>query len=284
MRLACRFLAAVLIPLSCALLAAPSLAAAGQSLGDQAATNYLRAAAVPLQSGDLAEAARILEEGLDRSPGSPEMLTMLAEVYHGQGRLDAAADAADEALTMEPGYAPAHLRLGDVYRDLGLLNSAADRYRAALRADRQAAAARGRLVHCLVAAGELARAESRCREFLAEAETARLYLALAAALQGQERSQEALAALDRAVAIEPRSADAHAERAGLLCRLGEHEAAMEASRTALGIDADHAVAHRWLAVASAEREDFMGAYGHAVRAQKAGLDMSDVWATLQRER
>ncbi len=283
MRTACRCLAFFALPLVCGLAAGPSLAATDHSLGAQAATNYLRAAAVPLQAGDLAEAAEILEEGLDRSPGSPEMLTMLAEVYRGLGRLNDAATAAEEALTMEPSYAPAHLQLGDVYLELGWLDSAAERYEAALAADARAVAARERLVHCLVAAGHLRAAERRCREFLAEEESARLYAALAAALEGQQQIQAALAALDRALALEPRLADAHADRAGLLCRVGEYADALASARAALDLDDDHPAAHRWLAVASAHREDYMGAYSHAVKAEKAGLDMSDVWSLLQRQ-
>ncbi len=206
---------------------------------------------------------------------------MLAEVYRGLGRLNDAATAAEEALTMEPSYAPAHLQLGDVYLELGWLESAAERYQAALDADDQAPAARERLVRCLVAAGRLREAEQRCREFLAAEESARLYVALAATLDGQQQAQAALASLDRALAMEPRCADAHADRAGLLCRLGEYPEAVAASRAALAIDDDHAAAHRWLAVASAQREDYMGAYSHAVKAEQAGMDMSDVWSLLQ---
>jgi len=110
---------ALILAAIAAALPAQARAEDDQSLTAQAATNYLRAAAVPLQAGDLAEAATILEEGLDRSLPTPELLTMLADVYRRQGRLTAAASAAEEALGRDPAYAPAHLQLGDIYLDLG---------------------------------------------------------------------------------------------------------------------------------------------------------------------
>ena len=261
----------------------PALAASDQSLAQQSATNYLHAAAVPMQTGDYDRAVEILEEGLERSLATPEMLTLLGEAYRRQGRLNEAADAAEEALTMEPSYAPAHLQLGDVYMDLGWLESAADSYRAALAADDAAAAARSRLVRCLTEAGHPRQAEQECRAFLAREETPVLCLDLAEALARQQRHQAALTACDRALELDPRCAAAHARRARLFCELGDYEAATAASRAALAIDPQSAEAHASLGLASAHRDDFMGAYSHAVKAEQGGVDMSEVWSLLQRQ-
>lgn len=274
---------ALILAAIAAALPAQARAEDDQSLTAQAATNYLRAAAVPLQAGDLAEAATILEEGLDRSLPTPELLTMLADVYRRQGRLTAAASAAEEALGRDPAYAPAHLQLGDIYLDLGWLESAAASYRAALAADPQAAAARDRLVHCLAQAGLLRAAEQECRAFLAVDETTALCIALGEVLGQLERFQEAMAAFDRALQLDPRCADAHGQRAGLLCRLGHYEDAATAARAALAIDPDHAAAHGWLGLASAHCADYLSAYSHAVKAEQAGLDMSEVWGLLQQQ-
>ena len=236
-----------------------------------------------MQGGDLAGAAAILEEGLQKSFPTPEMLTLLAEIYRQQGRLNDASSAAEEALVMVPSYAPAHMQLGDVFMDLGWFESAAESYRAALAADDQLAAARYRLVDCLAKAGQLRAAETECREFMAAGETAALCLILGQTLERQERDQEAMAAYDRAVELDPRCADAHGHRAGLLCKLGEYDAAAKASRAALDIKPDHAAAHAWLGLAGAHTEDYMGAYSHAVKAEQAGMDMSAVWKLLQQE-
>jgi tetratricopeptide (TPR) repeat protein len=259
------------------------LAAGGRSLTAQAATNYLHAAAVPMQAGDLEQAAAILEEGLERSLPTPEMLTLLSEVYRRQGRLADASSAAEEALAMDSQYAPAHIQMGDVFMDLGWLESAAESYRAALTTDEHVAAARYRLVHCLAAAGRLRAAERECRQFLAEKEDPDLCVALASTLRQQERFQEALAAYDRALELDARCVEAHAGRAGLLCDLGDDEAASEAARAALAIDADCAEAHAALGLIAAHRDDFMSAYSHAVKAEQAGQDMSAVWSILQRQ-
>jgi tetratricopeptide (TPR) repeat protein len=190
---------------------------------------------------------------------------------------------AEEALTMEPSYAPAHLQLGDVYMDLGWLESAADCYRAALAADEYAAAARYRLVHSLAEGGRLRAAEQQCRDFLAAQETPTLYLALAETLERQERLVEALAACDRAVALDERCARAHARRARLQCTMGDYDEAAAAARAALAIDPGCAEAHASLGLASAHRDDFMGAYSHAVKAEQGGIDMAEVWSLLQRQ-
>jgi len=278
---ALRCLAFFTLLLGLSSLAGPALADSDQSMAAQAATNYLHAAAVPMQAGNLDRAAAILEEGLERSLPTPEMLTLLAEVYRQQGRLNEASTAAEEAVAMDESYAPAHMQMGDIFMDLGWLESAAESYRAALAADEYAAAARYRLVHCLAESGRIRAAEQECREFLASDESPKLCLALAEILAQQERFPEAMAAYDRAVDLDQRCVEAHAGRAGLLCRLGEYDEATKASRAALEIDPRCAEAHASLGLASAHRDDFMGAYSHAVKAEQSGIDMSEVWAMLQ---
>ena len=147
-----------------------ALAGGGGSLTAQAATNYLHAAAVPMQAGDYEQAAAILEEGLERSLATPEMLTLLAEVYLRQGRLSKASSAAEEALAMDELYAPALIQQGDIFMELGWLESAAESYRAALDVDDRMIAARYRLVYCLAEPRRLRVAERECRDFLAQDE------------------------------------------------------------------------------------------------------------------
>ncbi len=260
------------------------LAFAGQrtTSGAQATASYLRAAAIHIQAGDLERAADTLAEALERAEPSPELYYMRADVEHRLGRPVAAGEAAEKALELDASFAPAHVLLGDIFRDQGWLQAATDCYRQALVVDPQAPTARYRLVQCLAQAGQLRVAERECREFLAERETARLVLSLGAVLEQLEEVQAALAAYDRALVLEPNLADAHSRRAGLLCRLGQYDEAARAARRALAIDSEHAEAHGWLGLASVHRQDYLGAYGHAVKAEQAGLDMSAVWSILQR--
>jgi tetratricopeptide (TPR) repeat protein len=271
-----------LLCILCNLCTAP-LAMAGQrsTSGAQAAASYQRAAAIHIQAGDLERAAKTLAEALERAEPSPELYYMRADVERRLGRPVAAAEAAEKALELDATFVPAHVLLGDIFRDQGWLQAATDCYREALAVDPQAPAARYRLVQCLAQAGRLRVAERECREFLAEQETAQLVLSLGTVLEQLEEVQAALAAYDRALVLEPNLADAHSRRAGLLCRLDQYDEAAKAARRALSIDPEHAEAHGWLGLASAHREDYLGAYGHAVKAEQAGLDMSAVWSILQ---
>jgi len=251
------------------------------ALAQDAATNYLHAAAIHLQNDDLDQAAEVLEEALDRAATTPELLTLLAQTYHRQGKLEQAANVAEEALTHTPEYAPAHLELGDVYRDLGWLESACNCYRDALVADAEAPAAKERLVRTLLAAGKAPEAAHVCREFLAEQQSTALQTALGDVMQAQGNLSAAGQMYRRALASDDRCAGAHCGNAEVLLKEGDFAGAAEAARAALTTAPDLARAHACLSRACAQGEDYLGAYGHAVKAEKAGLDMSEVWSLLQ---
>ncbi|MDD5718993.1 MAG: tetratricopeptide repeat protein [Candidatus Krumholzibacteria bacterium] len=265
--------------------AAVGAAQTGRTRGGtaEAASGYLRMAATALQAGELVEAATVLKDGLTRCDPTPELWFMLADVYRQQGQLAQAAEAAENAVDLDIRFSPAHLLLGDIFREQGWLQAAQDSYRAALNADPEAPAARYRLIQCLAESGQLKTAEQECRADLARQESPPICLLLGDVLTRQQRLQEALAAFDRTLVLDPRSATAHARRAGLLCQLGLYDEAAKAARAALAIDPDHAEAHGWLGLASAHRQDYLGAYSHAVKAEQAGVDMSAVWSILQRQ-
>lgn len=250
-------------------------------LAQDAATNYLHAAAIHLQNDDLDRAVSILEEALDRAATTPELLTLLAQAYHRQGHLEKAANVADEALTHTPDYAPAHLELGDIYRDLGWLESACECYRGALGADQTAPAAKERLVRTLLESGKAPEAAHVCREFLAERPTASLQTALGDVMQAQGDLAGARQTYERALDSDDRCARAHCGLAEVLLKQGDTDRAAKEARAALATAPDLARAHACLSHACAQDEDYLGAYGHAVKAEKAGIDMSAVWSLLQ---
>lgn len=272
---------ATLVAMGLGLLLAVAGLAAETIPSDHAAANYLRAAAIAMQEGDTDRAGAILEESLVNTAPTPDMLTLLADVYRRQGRLEAAADAAERALAMDAGFAPARVQLGDVFVELGWLEAAAEEYRAALAADADLTVARYRLVDCLAAAGRRDAAERECRELMTRDPGAASCLALADQLAGQQRWDEALAACDLAVERDPRCGAALARRASLLGRRGDFQASAEDARRALALNPDCAEAHAALGLAAAHGDDPMTAYSHAVRAEQAGMDMGAVWALLQ---
>lgn len=276
-----RVAALALACLACALIGRSD--ARTSSLREDAATNYLHAAAAHLQNDDLDRAAEILAEALDRAAASPELLTLLAQVRHRQGNLEGAVTAAEEAVAMAPDYAPAHLELGDIFRDLAWYESAIASYEQALAADARAPAARERLVRVLLVAGRAPAAADRCRQYLGVTETAALQSALGDVLVAQGDLGGALRAYERAVALDARCTLAHCGRAEVLRERGDAAAAVKAARRALAIDPHLARAHACLGRACAEAGDYLGAYGHAVKAEQAGVDMAEVWSALQTE-
>lgn len=264
----------------CVLIAMSAVARPAR-LSEDAAVNYLHAAAAHLQADDLDAAASVLEEALQRAAASPELLTLLSQVHQRQGNLERAANLAEEALGMQPSFAPAHLQLGDVYRELGWLESACERYRDAVAADANAPAARERLVRTLLAAGRPDEAASQCRDFLAEEPSSALQAALGDVLQARGDLRGAATAYRQALAQHGRNAIAHCGLAEVLLARGQVDEAAASARQALAIAPELARAHACLSRSCVQSDDYLGAYGHAVKAEQSGLDMSEIWVFLQ---
>ena len=73
-------------------------------------------------------------------------------------------------------------------------------------------------------------------------------------------------------------------RAGLVAAYGPDvgaDAAAEAARAALAVAPRMARAHACLSRACAQGQAYLGAYGHAVKAEQSGIDRSEVWSLLQ---
>lgn len=264
----------------CVLIAMSAVARPAR-LSEDAAVNYLHAAAAHLQADDLDAAASVLEEALQRAAASPELLTLLSQVHQRQGNLERAANLAEEALGMQPSFAPAHLQLGDVYRELGWLESACERYRDAVAADANAPAARERLVRTLLAAGRPDEAASQCRDFLAEEPSSALQAALGDVLQARGDLRGAATAYRQALAQHGRNAIAHCGLAEVQLARGQVDEAAASARQALAIAPELARAHACLSRSCVQSDDYLGAYGHAVKAEQSGLDMSEIWVFLQ---
>lgn len=264
----------------CLTLATAALAEPGDP-AEEATVSYLQAAAAYLQSEELDAAAAVLDEALQGQEACPELLTLRSQVHQRQGELERAASLAEEALAMQPDFAPAHLQLGDVFRELGWLESACERYRDAVQADGNAPAARERLVRTLLAAGRADEAASQCRAYLAVEPTSTLSAALGDVLQARGDLAGATQAYRQAIALQPRCAVAHCGLAEVMLSRGDVDQAAASARLALDISPRLARAHACLSRACIQVDDYLGAYGHAVKAELSGLDMSEVWTFLQ---
>ncbi len=95
-------------------------------------------------------------------------------------------------------------------------------------------------------AGDYARAEEIYRRVVASAPAAAHYADLSVICRRQGKQDEAAAFLERAVALEPKSAGFHARLGEARFRLGRMDEARESWRTAVTLEPRHADAWSWL--------------------------------------
>lgn len=94
------------------------------------------------------------------------------------------------------------------------------------------------------------------------------------------RADEALAHLREALRIDPRHADAHTALGNAYLAQGEREQAAAHYRTALELDPESAAAHNNLAILLAEQGDLAGAIAHWERSLAARPEDPSVWVNL----
>ena len=219
------------------------------------------------RAGRLEEANSLAREATDRFPLLAKLWLDRAQVCHAMGNAEGRLDALRQAVAVAPGWSPAARELAEALDDAGepdeavaVLERAADAQparpvrprlprRAAVggravargarpREDRRPARARVRLG---VARGalwaerlevpdepaELARELTRDR-----AGDPRVWLRLARLLHHPRHNDEVLAALDRAIALDPKNVEAHDLKAERLAEMGRYDAALAAAQAA----------------------------------------------------
>jgi tetratricopeptide (TPR) repeat protein len=153
------------------------------------------------EAGHTEEATAVLERLVTRNPADPLAHWVLAEHLWQQDRGREAVDRAKRAVRLDPGHDPR-----------------ADTAWAAVMAwtDR---------IDCPEEAVELARALTRDR-----AGDPRAWLRLARCLTDPGQMPEALEALEKAVALDPRNVEAHDQKAERLAAMGRYDEALAAAR------------------------------------------------------
>ena len=191
--------------------------------------------------GAYQESKFLLLKAIDIDPDFPEALTNLARLYLATGEPDAAAQAAGRAIELDPDLAEAHLHLGRALTENG-----------------EIVAARHALTECLRLIPGLADAEvflgiGFAREQNADAALAHfskaeelgtigpaLLIAMGAALTEAAQLEAALRYQQRAVALMPDNAAAHAALAVTYRRLLDPAASAAACRESLAKDPSRA--------------------------------------------
>src|SRR5437660_4336739 len=233
-------------------------------------------AIIAAQEGDLAQAESLFRRAVAARPNYPEGHNNLGALLQQQGRLDEAVAAHRRAIALRPDYAAAHLHLGNAFKRQGKLDEASAGYRHALALKPDLAEAHNNLGVVLQSQGKFAQAldayeraiklrpgdleaaynravvlqqpgrpdqaEVAYRDILRQSPNRFVYVNLGALLQEQDRFDEARAAFDQALALDPSYAEAHFNRGGVLQQQGRLAEAVEAYVQALRLRPDYAEA------------------------------------------
>lgn len=184
-----------------------------------------RAAATAARLNDFGGAADHLALCLARRPGNAALLVLRSICLLGAGETSAALAACEQALAIDPGARDAYLARSLIRIQLGQTSAAQadlDRF-IALSRDRPAEAWVARETVAARSEGKTRRADPTP----AVAEAARPQALLAARLEREGRVEDALAAYDRAVQLDPEDLRARVGRAHLLMRERRNEARSE---------------------------------------------------------
>jgi tetratricopeptide (TPR) repeat protein len=246
------------------------------------------------QRGDCAVSAELIGRAIALRPQA-HYCCNLANALTGLGRFQEAADACRRALELDPGLAMAQSNLGVALRAMGRPLPAIEAFRAAIALQPDQAEAYSNLGVLLTEQGRRDEAAQVLRQVLAfrpDYAEALYNLAGAVAMVDDKASLAlALEHLERAVALAPSYADAHANRAEVLRHLGRLEEAEAAFHVAIELAPGVAKTHYGLGLVLSERvqpkaaleaflnavgiqPDFAHAHAHAGNAL-AALDRAD---------
>lgn len=182
----------------------------------------------------LAEYERIVAQ----DPNHPEYRFDRAVLHHQQGRFEAALADYAEVERISPPFAELHYNRGDLYSAAGGGDAAAE-FARALELEPTRTDARIALAELRLDEDRPAEAAELAREGLALAPDDPLLLCVqGTALLALGTADAALRSLDRALALDPSTAGAHANRACAHLALGHHEEALSDLTTALALCPD----------------------------------------------
>lgn len=180
-----------------------------------------------LLRGDPRAAEVKLAEVWNASPVRPAAaMHVLGLIRRAQGRFADAENLFRDAIDADPQSADYHVSLGQLLLTAGFPEPAAEALAQALALNAKLPAALLGLARAQEALGNFIAAEAAARTLVEMAPSAEAWTALGGALRLQGRLDEAIAAFDAALAIDPQSAAARHDRAIALDKSGRGEEAV----------------------------------------------------------
>ena len=168
------------------------------------------------QRGDYAGAVRLLRLALKRQPAASQIHLSHGNALREMRQLDAAIQCYTRAVRLAPDSDLAHYNLGTALEEVRRHAEAIESYERALRCRINGPSLVGR-GNCLLAMGSVEAAEQSYRRAIElDPRDANAHANLGAALLAQERYEDALCAVDQALALQAGHADAQRNRLMLL--------------------------------------------------------------------
>lgn len=180
-----------------------------------------------LRAGDGQGADRALASVWPDANSAPAAALILwSLVRRRQQRLGDAERMLRRAIQLAPKDPRAHVMLGELMASIGNMPAAYESFRAALALEPSLTHVRRSFARAALALGRVAEAEQSARAAIAAEPSADAWEVLSSALRAQDRLEEAVAAAEEAVRLDPANKPARHSRAVALSRIGRNDEAL----------------------------------------------------------
>lgn len=195
------------------------------------------------EQGELKLAKALVQTALAQSPHDPQLVYFMGRIAERMGATQIALEHFERAIALDSRRPTYHAGRGRTCTALGKMEAAERSYRTALRLEPGAQAACEGLAALYRSQGKPRLAMECYRAFMrAQPDAIWPYSRVAHFLLREGKSDQALAAIDQALAIRPVAA-LYCNKGNILSSLGEVQAAIECYRKAISLDQSSAAAY-----------------------------------------
>lgn len=222
------------------------------------------------RAGRFAEAIRIYNKILQKTPSNFDCVNALAGLYAQQGDMTSAIHLFRRAAKLRPDSAETHYNLAVALSVSGDHEEAAGHYKQALDRNPRHANARNNYAATLLQQGHLCEALDQYNELISIDPTlADAHNNRGMVLQALQRFDDAVGDYDRSIALKPNFPEAYVNRGNALQELGRVDDALASFKAAVALRPDFADAHNNIGNIHSHR----GAFEEAIAAYDRGLSL-----------